>query len=334
MRSCILAVLSLSLGAVAFAHNYSFLVGSSQTSWDVLRGKAVRDDAVQHNSQASLRVESSSGSDAYILSKPVELIIGKRYQLSGWIKTNGLHVSDSGRSPIAVGAALTMASMPWDMHSASVGATHDWTHVQLEFTATRASDNIALSVANTGMFQGDAWFQGVSLDEGSPNTAFPKAASVRVLGPGYRYPSGGWIYLHIEGKPYDRGYQHGFLMANEISSYIERCIAAFGGDPKTAWEQGRIIANSDFLRGYDHELLEEMRGIAEGRKRRGCPHSRPKAGPGRHRDLEFVYGDRRSIVRSALDAHWIGIAGFSRSELERAGLRSAECTLQCICRNR
>ncbi|HWF45965.1 MAG TPA: C45 family autoproteolytic acyltransferase/hydrolase [Bryobacteraceae bacterium] len=270
MRSCILVLLSLSLCSGGFARNYSFSVGSSQVSWDALRGKAVRDDSVEHNSQPSLRVESSNGSDAFIVSKSVELTIGKRYVLSGWIKTNGLHVTDSGRTPIAVGAALTMASMPWDMHSASVGATHDWTHVQLEFTATRASDNIALSVADTGSFQGDAWFQGVSLDESSPNSAFPKAASVRTLGPGYRYPSGGWIYLHIEGKPYDRGYQHGFLMAKEIDSYIERCIAAFGGDAKTAWEQGRIMANADFLRGYDQELLEEMRGIADGASAAGA----------------------------------------------------------------
>ncbi|HEX4808912.1 MAG TPA: hypothetical protein VH325_08280, partial [Bryobacteraceae bacterium] len=264
MRSCILVLLSLSLCSGGFARNYNFAVGSSQASWDTLRGKAVRDDAVEHNSQPSLRVESSNGSDAYILSKSVELTIGKRYLLSGWIKTNALHVTDSGRTPIAVGAALSMASMPWDMHSASVGATRDWTHVQLEFTATRASDNIVLSVGNTGSFHGDAWFQGVSLDESSPNSAFPKAASVRALGPGYRYPSGGWIYLHVEGKPYDRGYQHGFLMADEISSYITRCIASFGGDTKTAWEQGRIMANAAFLRGYDRELLEEMRGIAEG----------------------------------------------------------------------
>lgn len=270
VRDLVLVLLSLSLGSSVFARNYSFLVGSSQVTWDALRGKAVRDDAVEHNSQPSLRVESSNGSDAYVLSKPVELTMGKRYLLSGWIKTTGLRVTDSGRTPIAVGAALSMASMPWDMHSASVGATHDWTRVQVEFTATRASDNIVLSVADTGSFQGDAWFQGVSLDESSPNSAFPKAASVRALGPAYRYPSGGWIYLHIEGKPYDRGYQHGFLMANEITSYIARCIAAFGGDPKTAWEQGRIMANADFLRGYDRELLEEMRGIADGANAAGA----------------------------------------------------------------
>ncbi|MDQ6651590.1 MAG: hypothetical protein M3Y84_02485, partial [Acidobacteriota bacterium] len=45
------------------------------------------------------------------------LTIGKRYQLSGWVRTDDLHVTDTGRSPIAVGAALSMASMPFDMHS-------------------------------------------------------------------------------------------------------------------------------------------------------------------------------------------------------------------------
>jgi len=31
---------------------------------------------------------------------------------------------------------------------------------------------------------------------------------------GYRYNIQGWIYLHIEGEPYERGYQHGYLLAD------------------------------------------------------------------------------------------------------------------------
>ena len=30
---------------------------------------------------------------------------------------------------------------------------------------------------------------------------------------GYRFEQNGWSYVHIEGAPYDRGYQHGYLMA-------------------------------------------------------------------------------------------------------------------------
>ncbi|HEY1603584.1 MAG TPA: hypothetical protein VGG64_28545, partial [Pirellulales bacterium] len=44
----------------------------------------------------------------------------------------------------------------------------------------------------------------------------PDAASVVRHGPAYRYPQAGWIVLHIEGAPYERGFQHGTLLAAEI----------------------------------------------------------------------------------------------------------------------
>ncbi|MHC4866269.1 MAG: hypothetical protein ACYTEX_19480, partial [Planctomycetota bacterium] len=36
------------------------------------------------------------------------------------------------------------------------------------------------------------------------------------LGKGHRYDKNGWIYLHIEGKPFERGFQRGYLTADEI----------------------------------------------------------------------------------------------------------------------
>jgi hypothetical protein len=48
----------------------------------------------------------------------------------------------------------------------------------------------------------------------------PDPATVDRHGPGYRHPQAGWIVLHIEGEPYDRGYQHGRLMAPEIARFI------------------------------------------------------------------------------------------------------------------
>jgi hypothetical protein len=41
----------------------------------------------------------------------------------------------------------------------------------------------------------------VSLDEVSSAGSWPARAAVQTFGPAYRYPSAGWIYLHIEGKP-------------------------------------------------------------------------------------------------------------------------------------
>jgi len=39
---------------------------------------------------------------------------------------------------------------------------------------------------------------------------------------GYRYNIQGWVYLHLEGKPYERGYQYGYLASNEILDMIQR----------------------------------------------------------------------------------------------------------------
>jgi len=37
---------------------------------------------------------------------------------------------------------------------------------------------------------------------------------------GYRFDRNGWIYLHIQGEPYDRDYQHGYLVAQELEEIL------------------------------------------------------------------------------------------------------------------
>ncbi len=95
--------------------------------------------------------------------------------------------------------------------------------------------------------------------------SWPAPAAVTTYGPAYRYPVGGWIYLHVEGQPYERGYQHGHLMAKEIPQYMERCAAEL--DPKgknKSWNLARTTATALFLHGFDQEILAEMKGIADG----------------------------------------------------------------------
>jgi hypothetical protein len=219
-----------------------------------------------------MRVEPSGDSGAYIRSAPVTLNVGKRYELSGWIRTENLQVRDLDRSPIATGASLAMASMPFDVHSESLGGTRAWTKVNLRFTATRSQDQIVLEVADGGAFSGKAWFEGVSLEE-IAQADLPQRATIKSFGPGYRYPRAGWIYVHIEGEPYDRGYQHGNLMAHEIEQYIDRCAAQLDSKSKaTAWNNGRTTANALFLRGFDQEILQEMKGIADGAAAAGAKY--------------------------------------------------------------
>ena len=232
-------------------------------AWTAVRGTATSDAAVSHEKRISLRVERDSRSqDACVRSAPVRLVIGKRYELSGWIRTEGLQVHDLDRSPIASGATLTMASMPFDVHSVSIAGTQPWTQVTLPFVASRSQDQILLTVATGGSFSGKAWFEGIRLEEAASDADWPVKEAVQTFGPAYRYPAAGWIYLHIEGKPYERGYQHGHLMAQEIPQYMERCAALLGS--KEHWDDYRRTVDALFLRGFDQEILEEMRGIADG----------------------------------------------------------------------
>jgi hypothetical protein len=254
---------SLILMAAA-AHAGTTVYQASVDQLTVIHGAAAADSAVRHTGPKSLRVEPGGGyADALVRSAPVSLVIGKRYELSAWVRTENVTVRDTDRSPIATGAALSMASMPFDVHSESLAGTRPWTRLSLRFTATRAQDAIQLAVANGGAFQGKAWFEGVSLDEASTTDAWPAREAVKTFGPAYRYPSAGWIYLHIEGKPYERGYQHGYLMAREIPEYLERCAATLGTNA-AGWGGLRTQASALFLRGFDREILEEMRGIADG----------------------------------------------------------------------
>ena len=230
-----------------------------------MRGSSATDSAVRHDGAISVRLEGTGDGDACARSSPLSLTIGKHYEVSGWIRTESLRVPDIGRSPIATGAAISMASMPFDMHSESLGGTRDWTHVSLHFVATTASDAIQLTAGDGGAFSGKAWFAGVAVKEPSSGGTRPASAAVQRFGPAYRYPTGGWIYLHIEGKPYERGYQHGHLMSREIVEYMDRSAAILDSTSKEhAWETGRTMAKSMFLRGFDREYLEEMRGIADG----------------------------------------------------------------------
>jgi hypothetical protein len=242
------------------------LLQDSSTAWTPIHGSALADTAVRHNDRSSVRLEPGKlGQHASAQSAAVHLVIGKTYEISGWVRTQNLAVKELARSPIASGAALTMASMPPDVHSVSVAGDQDWTRLTLRFVATRSEDRILITAGNGGALAGTAWFEGVSIDEASDSSSWPTAEAVRTFGPAYRYPSAGWIYLHIEGNAYERGYQHGYLMAKEIPEYLTRCAIVLAGKADAAsWNAYRTEADALFLRGFDHEILEEMRGITDG----------------------------------------------------------------------
>ena len=111
---------------------------------------------------------------------------------------------------------------------------------------------------------------------------------------GYRYNIQGWVYIHIEGEPYERGYQYGYLASAEIVDMINRWsnfghneefmkIFIFQQSPKnyyklseTYWSLCRHRGMKFFWDQYPKEYQEEIKGIADGvRERGGIVHGRP-----------------------------------------------------------
>jgi len=89
-----------------------------------------------------------------------------------------------------------------------------------------------------------------------------------------RHEKEGWIYLHIEGAPKDRGFQHGYLLANEIKESIR--VLSEVWQYQTALEWQWLVQKSGNLLTpkVDFENITEIDGIVEGMKAAGFITSR------------------------------------------------------------
>ena len=104
-----------------------------------------------------------------------------------------------------------------------------------------------------------------------------------------RYNVGGYIYVHIEGGPYERGYQHGYLLYSEIidmmyrwSNIIHNCpiiIKYLPIDTNSSrydklsyawWNSCKKDAMKIFWNSYPEEYKMEIKGIADGVNARGA----------------------------------------------------------------
>jgi len=80
----------------------------------------------------------------------------------------------------------------------------------------------------------------------------------------YSYMKNGWIFLHIEGDPYERGFQHGYRLGEELSKIIKtlKFITVFNTGKEFKFFMN--AASNMFIPHIDSEFLEEMRGIVAG----------------------------------------------------------------------
>ncbi len=239
------------------------------------RGRSIvgPDTTVAHSGSRSLAVQNASPSQAIIASEIVALRVGHAYRLSGWIKCQKVTSDPTSKYPTAVPACMSMESQPFTNHSQAVGGNADWTHVETIFIATRSKDRIHLHLGHNGTASGKVWFDDVAIEEVDDIADVIPMETVRWFGNGYRYDNRGWIFVHIEGEPYERGYQYGSLVSDEIVQYISKlAVQRNGKDPAAGWRDLRFECDSLFMRGYDKEYLTEMKGIADGAAKAGAKY--------------------------------------------------------------
>jgi len=156
----------------------------------------------------------------------------------------------------------------------------------------------------------------------------PDPASVKRHGPAYRYPQAGWVVLHIEGEPYERGYQHGQLMSAEIADHVNTLATARSHHgPAAGWRDQRLVVNALFLRRYDREYLEEMKGIADGAAAAGAKFD------GRAIDLLDVValnsGIEIDFLEANLEATPHGMEGIKFKEPQYPGTKKKKAAEHC-----
>jgi hypothetical protein len=89
------------------------------------------------------------------------------------------------------------------------------------------------------------------------------------LAKGYRYDENGWIFLHIEGEPYERGFQRGFLTANETKQFLN--MFAYTLEFETGQNLDFFVQAAGWLfkNKVPVEYVQEMKGMVAGMERAG-----------------------------------------------------------------
>jgi hypothetical protein len=94
------------------------------------------------------------------------------------------------------------------------------------------------------------------------------------LGRAERHDRGGWIYLHVEGPPHARGFQHGYLLSREIAESLRVRKELWRHQTGTEWSYLVRRASQVFLPRLDAENREEIEGIVAGLAAAGVASTR------------------------------------------------------------
>jgi hypothetical protein len=95
-----------------------------------------------------------------------------------------------------------------------------------------------------------------------------------LLAKGARVDRAGWIALHVEGTPQERGFQHGYLLAKEIGEALRVRREVWRHETAMEWPWLVDRVKTVFTPRVDLENLAEMEAIAAGMKAAGVPATR------------------------------------------------------------
>ena len=87
-----------------------------------------------------------------------------------------------------------------------------------------------------------------------------------LLAKAHRENKNGWVYVHLEGKPFEIGYQHGYLLAPEIDTNLKMMSYFLEHETHKDWQFYRQCAQHFLWQKTDPEYKEEINGIVAGLK--------------------------------------------------------------------
>jgi hypothetical protein len=107
----------------------------------------------------------------------------------------------------------------------------------------------------------------------APAKDTPTGDRARLAG-GQRTAKDGWVLVHLEGTPEQVGYQHGYLLGDEISDLIRVCKPFLEKTTRRDWGFYRRAAEQLLWPRTEPEYQREIDGIVAGMNARGLPVDR------------------------------------------------------------
>jgi hypothetical protein len=101
----------------------------------------------------------------------------------------------------------------------------------------------------------------------------PAGDAARLQG-SFRFERDGWIYVHLAGPPEQVGYQHGYLLADEIGDLLRVIKPFLEKSTKRDWAFYREASETMLWKGIDEEYQREIDGIVAGLNAKGVKADR------------------------------------------------------------